>query len=120
MIRYNSHDVFRRVADLGTTATMKDAMDIFDSVKERPIERLEASEGTVYGTTYYTVEPIGGYWLRMEDWAVQTFGDPGSIWDPKQKWSNSPAVPGARWYMNNRKFWFRDEADRTMFMLKWA
>ena len=110
-MRYNSHDVFKKVAALGPKATFEQARNIFDSVRERPIERLEASEGTVCGTTYYTVEPIGGYWLRMEDWTIQTFGDPGSVWD---------AVQGARWYMNNRKFWFRDEADRTMFMLKWA
>jgi len=24
-----------------------------------------------------------------------------------------------RWYMNNRKFWFRDQADQLMFVMKW-
>jgi hypothetical protein len=28
-------------------------------------------------------------------------------------------VTRARWYMNDRRFWFRNEADRIMFVLKW-
>jgi hypothetical protein len=25
-----------------------------------------------------------------------------------------------RWYMNNRKFWFKTEKDRNWFMLRWS
>ena len=28
--------------------------------------------------------------------------------------------PGERWYADNRKFLFRNEADRTLFILRWA
>jgi hypothetical protein len=82
-----------------------------------PISDLKLSEGTVYGSRYYTVEPVGGNWREIEEWCSQTFG-PGSskIW--QHDMSKAPA-PELRWYMNNRKFWFRDEKDRTMFVLKW-
>ena len=82
-----------------------------------PLSDLKLSEGTVYGKRYYTVEPVGGNWRAIEDWCAQTFG-PGSnkIW--QHDMSKAPA-PELRWYMNNRKFWFRDEKDRTMFVLKW-
>jgi len=99
-MRYNSNTVFQQF----------DQARILDDVRNTPLERLKVSVGQVFGTDYYTVEPIGGNWLRMEQWAVQTFGTPGSVWNQTQ----------ARWYMNDRKFWFQDEADRTMFLLKWA
>jgi hypothetical protein len=79
----------------------------------RPIEDLKLSEGTVYSSRYYTVEPVGGSWKDMELWCHETFGTTaGSIWSE----DNSPAQ---RWYMNNRKFWFRDQADQLMFVMKW-
>jgi hypothetical protein len=51
----------------------------------------------------------------MELWCIQAFGETeGSIWGEK------PAPePAMRWYMNNRKFWFRDQADQLMFVMKW-
>ena len=119
-MRYNSNTVFQQVAALGKKASFEDARNILDNVRNTPLERLEAGVGAVFGADYFTVKPIGGNWLRMEDWAVQTFGDPGSIRNPNQISVNRFATPGARWYMNDRKFWFRDEADRTMFLLRWS
>jgi hypothetical protein len=76
------------------------------------------SEGTVYGSRYYCVEPYGGSWLEMEKWVLKTCGEStGSIW-AEEKYKHA-AQPGERWYGNNRKFWFRDEADRTMFVMRW-
>ena len=81
----------------------------------QPVEDLKTSEGTVYGSRYYCVEPVGGNWREMQEWAVQTYGESGKhIWGEKET-----PEPRQRWYMNNRKFWFRDEQDRTMFILKW-
>lgn len=81
-----------------------------------PVEDLKLSEGTVYGARYYCVEPIGGSWLEMQTWSLETFGDSGKhIWGEKET-----PEPQQRWYMNNRKFWFRNESDRLMFVLKWA
>ena len=74
--------------------------------------------GTVYGSRYYTVAPAMGLhpWREMEEWCSEIFGaSTGSIW------GESPVPkPGQRWYQNNSKFWFRSEADRTCFLLKWS
>jgi len=72
--------------------------------------------GTVYGAQYYTVAPPmdGAAWRDMAAWCIETFGSStGSIWSAWQE-------PGERWYTNNAKFWFREEADRTWFILKWS
>jgi hypothetical protein len=73
---------------------------------------LELSEGRVYGARYLTVHPNNGAkWNEMMDWMVFTFGpsaDDG-IW-----------TPNMRWYANNSKFWFREEKDLTMFILRWS
>jgi hypothetical protein len=88
---------------------------LWDEIHNRPVEDLKLSEGTVYGARYYCVEPVGGSWKEMELWCMQTFGSTtGSIWGEK-----AAPEPAMRWYMNNRKFWFRDEMDRMIFVLKW-
>ena len=88
---------------------------MMNDIHSRPIENIVLSEGTVYGSCYYTAEPIGGNWIEMEAWCYETFGnDTHPIWGEK-----TAPEPAQRWYKNNRKFWFRSEADRTMFVLKW-
>jgi hypothetical protein len=88
---------------------------LFDDLHNRPVYDLKLSEGTVYGSRYYTVEPVGGNWAQIEMWCWEHFGHSNSsIWSEKKA-----PEPAERWYMNNRKFWFRNEADRTMFILKW-
>lgn len=84
-------------------------------LNSQPVSDLILSEGKVYGARYYAVQPIGGNWKDIEQWCTETFGPTeGSIW------GESPVpVPGQRWYMNNRKFWFRTEKDRNWFVLKW-
>jgi hypothetical protein len=83
-----------------------------------PVTDLVLSEGTVYGGSYYCVEPVGGNWRAMEDWCIQTYGNStGSIW--AEEIDKTTPKPGERWYANNRKFWFREEKDRTMFILRW-
>ena len=74
--------------------------------------KLELSEGCVYGARYLTVHPTNGTrWDDMTEWMVKTFGP--SAW-------NGVWTPDQRWYANNAKFWFRDEKDLTMFILRWA
>jgi hypothetical protein len=90
-------------------------MRLWDDIHNRPVEELKLSEGTVYGSRYYCIEPVGGSWAKMELWCMQAFGETtGSIWAEEKA-----PDPAQRWYMNNRKFWFRDDADRLMFVLKW-
>ncbi len=102
---------------LGKSARTQQAIDrLMRDLTSKPVSDLILSEGQVYGSRYYCVEPIGGNWLDMEVWALDTYGGTGSIWGQADN-----DVPGtyARWYMNDRRFWFRNEADITMFVLKW-
>jgi hypothetical protein len=98
-----------------TAAALKRLMD---DINSHPISDLNLTEGRVYGARYYCVEPIGGNWREMEDWCIKTYGKTtGSIW--AQEVDKTTPLVNERWYANNRKFWFRNEADRTMFILKW-
>lgn len=65
---------------------------------------------------YHVISPVltGGEWAAMVEWCVDTFGTTGSIELPGV-WSKRQ-----RWYVNNAKFWFRDDADRDLFLLKWS
>lgn len=80
---------------------------------------LECLEGEIFGARYYTVRPLfpahAPTWFRKEwdsmlQWCVETYGPTpeDGVW-----------TPGSRWYSNNAKFWFRNEVDRTLFVLKW-
>ena len=90
-------------------------MRLWDDIHNRPVGELKLSQGTIYGSRYYCIEPVGGSWARMELWCMQAFGETtGSIWAEEKA-----PDPAQRWYMNNRKFWFRDEADQLMFVMKW-
>ena len=87
--------------------------DIIESGKT--VSDMILSEGTIYGSRYYCVQPVGGNWREMEVWCTEILGDgTRALWGEK----NVPTPP-RRWYMNNSKFWFRDEKDRTMFILRW-
>ena len=95
---------------------------LWDELHNRPVEDLKLTEGTVYGSRYYCVEPTGGSWRDMEHWCHTTFGDPGDkIWSSETELTTLvPApLPEKRWYMNNRKFWFRNDTDRLMFVMRW-
>lgn len=86
--------------------------------------KFELLEGRIHGARYYSVRPLnewfmtGGMsedpfstWSNMSDWCTEAFGAApiDGIWDP-----------GHRWYENNAKFWFRNEQDRTLFLLRFA
>ena len=68
------------------------------------------AEAKIHGAKYYTVRPVFFDWMILENWAIGMFGNPSDMWD-----SNC-----GRWYMNDSKFWFRKESDRTMFVLRWS
>lgn len=71
---------------------------------------LKISEGTWHGAKYHSVEPILMPWDLMLEWSAARFGDQGDLF------SNECC----RWYANDRKFWFRNETDLTLFVLKWS
>jgi len=59
----------------------------------------------------YWVKPLNystDEWFKMGYWIVDTMG--------YSDWS----VEHARWVGTDRKYWFRDEQDRTMFILRWS
>lgn len=75
-----------------------------------PKMSLILSNARIEGVNYHTVEPVFSNWEVLEAWARETYGKPDSIWK----------TFCGRWYMNSSKFWFRDESDLTIFMLKWS
>ena len=89
---------------------------LLQDVANYPVTDLVLSEGRVYGARYYTVQPVGGNWLDMETWCHEIFGTTSSIWEETK---NLTPKPLQRWYMNNSKFWFREEADREWFVMRW-
>ena len=73
---------------------------------------FEFSKGTIYGTEYLTVHPNNSdAWNEMMEWMIEQFGPSAvdGVW-----------TPNMRWYANNAKFWFRNETDQLMFVLKWS
>lgn len=74
--------------------------------------KLEINEGRVYGARYLTVHPSNSKkWNEMMQWTVDTFGPTAhdGVW-----------TPSMRWYANDAKFWFREEKDLTLFILRWS
>ena len=74
-------------------------------------KRLETGYAEIQPRWPYWVSPhnySGPEWLRMSQWMVETFGN--------TDWS----TPGGRWVGSDRKYWFRDAADRTFFILRWS
>ena len=93
---------------------MQAYMRMWNDIQCRPVDDLKLSEGKVYGARYYCIEPVGGSWFDMETWCIDSFGTPGT-----HMWDSGSVDPSQRWYMNNRKFWFRDDADQLMFVMRW-
>ncbi len=102
---------------VGKSALTAQAIErLMRDINSRPVEELVLSESKLHGACYYCVEPVGGNWLDMQAWVTEVFGEPGDVWPMHDfTW---PEVP--RWVQNHRKFWFRNERDRTVFILKWS
>lgn len=117
MTQYKGRGVIQITGrQIGKSAFSAQALKrMMDDIYNRPVEDLILTEAKLHGARYYCVEPKGGNWMTMEAWTVKTFGEPGEIWPTQDfAWPESP-----RWVQNNRKFWFRNEADRTVFVMKW-
>lgn len=98
------------------------AMDKVRMDQLTDVVSMELSDGRVAGARYLTVWPkfsnectdFNFYhqtWQSMELWCAEQFGltPVDGVW-----------TPNARWYVNNRKFWFRNEADLSWFLLRWS
>ena len=89
--------------------------DISDMAKqwidEINVKRLETGYADNQPKWPYWVRPYNydiGEWQDMNQWMFNTMGD------------NNWLTENARWVGSNSKYWFRDERDRTMFILKWS
>ena len=103
--------------NVGKSVAQQAYKRLFTDLQNKPVEDLVFSEGHVYSQKYYCVEPVGGNWLDMETWCLDTFGSCGNrMWGE----NHSAPRPAERWYMNNRKFWFRDARDRDWFTVRWS
>lgn len=77
-------------------------------------------EETLYSVVYYWAEPDllprpDNAWdaivvnnVNRINWSIKLFGIPGTADNP------------GRWLMWKSRFYFRDEIDRAIFVLKWA
>jgi len=75
------------------------------------MKRLETGYADNQPKWPYWVRPLNystDEWFKMGYWIVDTMG--------YSDWS----VEHARWVGTDRKYWFRDEADRTFFLLRWS
>ena len=80
-------------------------------IAELTMKRIETGYADNQPKYPYWVKPLNysaDEWLDMSDWITETMGE--------SDWSSA----NTRCIGSNQKFWFRDERDRTLFLLKWV
>lgn len=80
---------------------------------------LTLEEKKWHGCKYHTIKPFldswsitsnNNTWDEMLAWCTNTYGKSSDAWDNE----------AGRWYCNDSRFWFRNESDSVMFILRWA
>ena len=80
-------------------------------ITELNIKRIETGYADNQPKYPYWVKPLNysaPEWLQINVWIIDTMG--------YSDWS----IEHGRWIGSDRKYWFRDERDRTMFILRWS
>ena len=80
-------------------------------INEIDTKRLETGYAENQPKWPYRVAPLNyseEAWLDMNVWMIDTFGS--CHW----------GIPNGRWVGSDRKYWFRNAADRTFFILRWS
>ena len=80
-------------------------------IVELTMKRLETGYADNQPRYPYWVKPVNySYreYLDIDSWMREIFGD--------CDWSTLTGL----WVGSDRKYWFRDERDRTMFILRWS
>lgn len=75
------------------------------------VKRLETGYAEHQPKWPYWIKPLnysGAEWDEMNIWMIKTFGS--CHW----------GIPNCRWVGSDRKYWFRNAADRTFFILRWS
>jgi hypothetical protein len=84
---------------------------VFNGVQMEPeLEPMRTGKAGGWGMTYH--------WVSL---AVTDKNKYNDIITPAIEWCREQyGKSGSRWYENQRKFYFKDERDMTMFILKWS
>jgi len=80
-------------------------------IRDLTTKRLDVGYAGSQPKYPYWVRPLNysiREWDEMDDWVIDTIG--------YSDWS----VEHSRWVGSDQKYWFRDERDRTMFILRWS
>jgi hypothetical protein len=89
--------------------TAKWVVELTDTIAQLTMKRLDVGYADNQPRWPYWVQPYNysrKEWDEMSVWMVKTFG-------------NGDWMMDGLWVGSDRKYWFRTEADRTMFLLKW-
>ena len=70
-------------------------------------------------TGYADNQPKWPYWVRPCNYSESEW-QAMSVWITDTMGNSNWSVENARWVGSDRKYWFRDERDRTLFLLKWS
>ena len=93
-----------------TAKWVDELADIKDTLAQLTMKRLDVGCADNQPRWPYWVKPCNysrKEWDDMSVWMVTTFG-------------NGDWMMDGLWVGSDRKYWFRNEADRTMFLLKWS
>ena len=80
-------------------------------IRDLTMKRLDVGYADNQPKYPYWVRPLNysiREWKEMGDWVMDIMGYSDWLEDD------------ARWVGSDRKYWFRDERDRTMFILRWS
>jgi hypothetical protein len=80
-------------------------------IDEINVKRLE--------TGYADNQPKWPYWVRPRNYASKEWHEMGE-WMGKTFGNGDWTTEHGRWVGSNYKYWFRDEQDRTFFILRWS
>ncbi len=106
-------DQWTHISTVKASSTANPVLFINGVMQPNDPMRLETEVRKMHGHRFHTVAPINAahLWPDMMAWVVETLGpsaDDG-VW-----------TPGYSWYANNARFWFRNEQDAMLFILRWG
>jgi len=94
-----------------TAKWVDELADIKDTIAQLTMKRIDVGYADNQPKWPYWVKPCNysrKEWDDMGGWMVTTFGN--------GDWMTEHGT----WVGSDRKYWFRNEADRTFFLLRWS
>ena len=70
-------------------------------------------------TGYADNQPSHPHWVKPCNYSIEQWHDMGEWMNKTFGHSNWGVIDGT-WVGSNRKYWFRNKSDRTLFLLKWS